>query len=370
MEKVKMSEEIKNILTGTLLSEENQAAIQSAFDSRVAQAEREIEQKLREEFTVKYKHDRDMLVAAAEELISESLRDVINEIRARREEEAKRVETTISDLEKMVNESLTKELREFSEDRKRTREIVEQFDEMAQEILVEEIAAFRKDRRALVEARIQLANDRRRVLAEARRKWVKEASERARDVITECLRKEMSELRESLVESRKTNFGKKIFEAFRAEFLRSYFSKDAVAAGLVRQLKESKMELAKKEQEIATAKIMQQRALREAREMTEKIKRSEKISSLVQALPPDQRKAMRTILESVPLANMERVFKENLSVVSRTSDKNLLTESTTVSMPRSAQNLLENARSLASSERFVENDPEIEHILRLSGVKR
>jgi hypothetical protein len=102
----------------------------------------------------------------------------------------------------------------------------------------------------------------------------------------------------------------------------------------------------------------------------ENAQRREKIASLVQTLPADQRKAMRTLLESAPIEKMDRVFKENLAAVSRTPARNSLTEATVPLLSRNVENLAENVRSSAVSSRFAENDPEIEHILRLSGVKR
>jgi hypothetical protein len=79
---------------------------------------------------------------------------------------------------------------------------------------------------------------------------------------------------------------------------------------------------------------------------------------------------MRTLLESAPIEKMDRVFKENLAAVSRAPARNSLTEATVPLLPRNVENLAENVRSSAVSSRFAENDPEIEHILRLSGVKR
>ena len=245
-----MDELLKKLLEADVLSEETKNELEQAMTVKLQEAidaaKKDATEQVRVELTEQWLTERDTLIEAIDEKITEYLKEEI--------EELKHDIAAFRDLEA-----------EYA-----TR-VVENKAEMAQELqgdlaeLVEKLDAFLEIR----------------------------------------LNAEFEELREDLEESKKLQFGKKVFESFVTEYRKNFINDDSTEAEL-RAVTESL------EAEKAKRKQLQEKVASSERKM--------KIEQVLKPLTGKNREIMETILKNVATDGLEEAYKTFIGRVLRESE--------------------------------------------------
>jgi hypothetical protein len=90
--------------------------------------------------------------------------------------------------------------------------------------LRKEITEFKQDKDRLTEMKVRMASDARKKLEETQKAFVNRAATLVEKTVETHLRKEMNQLKEDIRAARENIFGRRLFEAFQAEFMTSYLS--------------------------------------------------------------------------------------------------------------------------------------------------
>lgn len=242
-----MNDALKPLLENELLTEDAKQQIVEAWEKKLTEAREEIRNELREEFTVRYEHDKGILVEAVERMVEDGLKTEIAEFKADRKaltekqvklaEEIRQARVNAKKqlaeqskvLEQFVLEQLSSEIKEFETDKKDVREAKKQLakqlresrvaykKELSQRInvleqfvlkqLSGELSEFKADKDALVEQRVKMINEGKKKIEETRKQFVKRSANLVEKTIEEILTRELTQLKEDVVASRKKHFG-------------------------------------------------------------------------------------------------------------------------------------------------------------------
>jgi hypothetical protein len=313
---------LKELFGTGVLSEEVQTTLQEAWDTKVKQLHEEVEANLREEFSQRYEHDKGLIVEAADKMISEAIRKELEEfsIDKRGVVEAKvnykkQMKEHAKILNKFVMEQLVKEINELREDRTAQKANFEKLEEFALKKLSSELRELKEDEDKLVKARVDLVTEGRRVIAEAKSKFIKEASVKAEKLLTESLRNELTQLREDIQISRENAFGRKIMEAFAAEFMVSGFADGTQVKKLSDKLVsiEQKLTESTKLVEAKDAEIAKAQA--KIRIAEDAVKRQTIMQELVAPLGKEKRDIMEDLLKTTKTENLREAYNKYLPAV-------------------------------------------------------
>lgn len=247
--------------------------------------------------------------------------------------------------------------------------------------LTEEIKEFSEDKKLLENRRVELETQTVKKLEETKKAFIQKAARLIEGKVTQSMTNEMKQLKEDLKVARENNFGRRLFEAFAAEYMTSYLAEgseirklQAALGGIKKQVMESKKQLAEKDKALAAAQ--RKIALTE-----ERAQRAKVMNELISPLPRDQKKVMSNLLESVKTEKLNDAFKRYLPSVLRETGaakpeegtgKKVLQEKTearktdketTVAMTGDRKNRL--AETINEENR---NDPSVIQIRKLAGL--
>lgn len=188
----------------------------------------------------------------------------------------------IEAIDTKVGEFLTAELKDLKEDIERFRDLEAEYAEK------------------LVEAKAQMSDELKNDLSELVEKL---------DTFLELrLTAEMEELREDINEVRKLELGRKIFEAFKDEFMTNYADPDSAEA----KAKDLEEELSTKVKELDVAK-------KAHKELFRKVKMAKVLEPLKEG--SKHREVMEAILKNVDTENLEEAYKTFIGRVLKEENK-------------------------------------------------
>jgi hypothetical protein len=122
------------------------------------------------------------------------------------------------------------------------------------EHLHREIGGLELDRKSLFEHKVRLFAEGRKQIEEQRRAFVQRASTVLESKIRENMRVSMTKLKEDIQYARENMFGRKIFEAYMAEYMSSYMYEGTHMKRIADQLNETRQEMEVFRNEAATLK--------------------------------------------------------------------------------------------------------------------
>ena len=234
------------MLGSVVLSEEVRENINAAWEKHLSESREEVTAELREEFASRYEHDKGQLIEAMDKLMQDTisagatdLKSVRESALAQRTKYAAKIKEDTALLQKLVLETLSKEVAELRNDRAASKAAIAQLEVFALRKLTSELSELHEDHKSLVNARVKLVAEGRRAIEEAKSAFVKKASEKVNAIVAETFKKEITQLKTDIREAKENNFGRKIMEAFAAEFMASKFA-DGTA---VSQLNKSIIEI-------------------------------------------------------------------------------------------------------------------------------
>jgi hypothetical protein len=313
---------LKELFGTGVLSEEVQTTLQEAWDAKVKQLHEEVESTLREEFSQRYEHDKGLIVEAADKMISEAIRKELEEFAVDKRElvEAKvsykkKMREHATMLNKFVMEQLAKEVQELRQDRTAQKSNFEKLEEFALKKLSSELKELKEDEDKLVKARVDLVTEGRKVIAEAKAKFIKEAAQKAESLLTETLRKEITQLREDIQVSRENAFGRKIMEAFAAEFMASGFADGTQVKKLGDKLAALEIKLTETNKLVENKNAELAQAQTKIRIAEDAVKRQGIMQELVAPLGKEKRDIMEDLLKTTKTENLREAYNKYLPAV-------------------------------------------------------
>lgn len=405
-----MEKEIKDLLENEVLGNDVKTALQEAFNNKVKAAE----QKLQEDYAVRYNNDKAQLVEAMDMMLSDAIRAELSEfaedrsalIRQRAKtskaiQEAKQhYKTKMNEHAKMLNSFVAKQLKseiaEFVEDRKtltaQRRELAEELRtikessqrEMASRVnklegfvlkqLSEEIAEFHADKKALIEQRVKLAQEGKKKISEAQNKFINRAAKAVDKTLNEVIKTELVQWRDDIKVARQNNFGRRIFEAVAAEYMASYLSEGSEVKKLNRQLQEQKAELAMAQSKINEQTKLVESANARARSAQDRILREETLKDLLSPLSRDKKAVMEDMLREIKTANLKEAFNRYLPALvngtpSSQGKVNLAENATPKNVAVTGDRLNNNKLAQAVQAESRDEHSDLGMILHLAGIK-
>lgn len=310
------------LLGSVVLSEEVRENINAAWDKQIAEAREQVTAELREEFASRYEHDKGMLVEAMDRLIndtitasSEEFKNLHQEAIDQRVKYATQIKENAELLQKFVMETLAQEIGELKADRQTQKDSLGRLEEFALRKLTSELGELHEDHKQLVDARVKLVAEGRRAIEEARSTFIKKASEKVNALVTETFKKEMGQLKEDIREAKENNFGRKIMEAFAAEFMASKFADGTAVSQLNKEITDIKAQLEESQKTITEKEVEIAEAKRRQRIAEDQTVRSRIMQDLTAPLSKDKRAIMEELLESTETAKLKDQFQKYLPSV-------------------------------------------------------
>lgn len=310
------------MLGSVVLSEEVRENINAAWDKHLAENREIVTSELREEFATRYEHDKGQLIEAMDKLMQDTISAGATELKSLREEATAQRTKYVSQmkehtalLQKLVTETLAKEISELRSDRTASRVAIGQLEEFALRKLTGELSELHEDHKKLVDARVKLVAEGRKAINETKSAFIKKASEKVNALVAESFKKEMTQLKTDIREAKENNFGRKIMEAFAAEFMASKFADGTAVSQLNRQIVEIQNQLSEAQQTLTQKEQVISESLRRQRIAEDQAQRVRVMQDLCSPLSKDKRGIMEELLESTDTSKLKDQFQKYLPSV-------------------------------------------------------
>jgi hypothetical protein len=264
-------------------------------------------------------------------------------------------------MKEFVTRQLASEVAELHEDQMVMADKFGKLEQFVVEALAQEIAEFYKDKQDLAETKVRLVREGREQLKQVKQQFVAKAAKMVEGVVDQSLRSELSSLKEDIEAARRADFGRKLFEAFASEYQASYLNEKSETAKLLKviDMKEVAVQEAAKAieeaQQIVESKEAEIASLKESQE------RKEIMNELLAPLNSEQKDIMGELMESVKTSRLVESFDKYLPAVIAGK------------APQKKQALVEakeiTGNKVSNSNRSSEEDGNIIDIRRLAGLK-
>lgn len=309
---------LDQLLKESKLDESLKSVILEAWNDE----KQELAAEIRDEMKARFEDDRKAVVEGlnkmAKEVISEEMSKVYNEKRKLVEDRAV-LRANLSKFSDFSNGVLAEEIKELRTDRKSLSEGIAKFAQFSNNIIAEELVEFHNEKQELVEARVKLATEGKKRIDEAKRQFVANASKNAAKFIEDQTRQEFTQLRGQLQEAQKNMFGRKLFEAFAAEFMATQYNENVEIRKIMEGLTSTKRKLSEAEEKLSSATNAIQQRDKTIRIMEDTSARGGILSKLMKPLNVEQKMVMEGLLEKTPTAELEKDFKKYLTPVLKES---------------------------------------------------
>jgi hypothetical protein len=334
-----MATEIKDIFTGVELPEEVHSQVSEAWESKLSEAREDITAELREEFAQRYENDKAQIVEAMDKMLTDK---ITTEMKEFAEDKAALVSERVAYkenvakhtamLEKFVSEMLVKEVKELHADRDGLKENFAKLEDFVVKQLSKELNEFNEDKQALVDHKVKMVAEGKKIIEDAKSRFISKAAGIVETAIDKTLRSEISDLKEDIKVARENNFGRKVFEAFAGEYMSSHLAEDTEIRKLQSELTDQHNVAQKLEDTIAEKDEALKVAETKIKVAEDKVNRSNVLSELTAPLNKEKRQIMLELLESVKTENLQRQFSKYLPAVLKeekiAEDKTVITEVT------------------------------------------
>jgi len=362
-----MLDALKTLFENNVVSEEIKESIEQAWEKRIVENREQVAHQLREEFAQKYEHDKNTMVEAVDRMISEQLSSELNEFVADRKQLAemkvkfaRKMTESAKTVNKFVTRQLAQEVKELHEDQMSMANKFGTLEHFVVEALAQEITEFYKDKQDLAESKVRLIREGRQEIKRVKQQFVQRAATMVESVVGQTLHSEITSLKEDIESARRTDFGRKLFEAFAAEYQTSYLNDKSETAKLLKVIDMKDLAINEaanavvKAEKILESKQSEIRALKEAQE------RKDVMGELLAPLNAEQREIMSELMTSVKTSKLNESFEKYLPAV--ISGKT----------PQKRQALVEakeiTGNKISNTTRSSEDESNIIDIRRLAGL--
>jgi len=317
-----MLDAIKPLLDSNLITEETRQEITEAWEAKLNEAREQARAELREEFAQRYEHDKTVMVEALDRMVTDGLTAEIQSVAA---EKAQLAEDRVKFQQKMTESAtkfngflvtkLAEELGELRKDRKAHNEGLEKLEGFVVHALAREIREFAQDKQDLVNTKVKLVGEARAKLESLKARFVKESADKMTQAVSKHLKAELSQLKEDIQAARENNFGRRIFEAYAAEFGSTHLNEKAEVRKLHNIIADKERKLDEAIQLSTRAKTLVESKERELRVIRESNERENTLGELLRPLNKEKQEVMRNLLESVQTSRLKNAFEKYLPAV-------------------------------------------------------
>ena len=353
-----MSDMFNKLFETGLLSEDVRTDLQEAWDAKVKENKDTVTAELREEFAKRYEHDKQNMVEAIDNMVSERLESEIAEIAEdkkalaeARVEYKKKVSEHSEKLQEFMLKQLTKEIAELHEDRSMVSERFAKLEDFVVKQLAKEINEFAEDKKDLAETKVKLVKEAKSKFNELKSKFVERTAKVVEDAVNNKLAVEIKQLKEDITASRENHFGRKIFEAFAGEYGNSYLNEKSETAKLMKIVAEKEEQLAEAKKTITEKTTLVESKEAEVSKAKDEAKRVAVMNELLAPLGKDKKEIMSELLESVQTEKLHTAFDKYLPAVMEdkkptTAKKQALNEGTEVTGNKEVKETVEEKSNL------------------------
>ena len=317
-----MFDAIKPLLDSGLINEEVGQELTEAWESRLTEAREQLRAELREEFAQRYEHDKTVMVEALDRMVTEGLAQEIEGIAAEKQQLAEdrvrfqaRMKESSTKFNDFMVSKLAEEIGELRRDRKMHSEGFAKLEKFVVGALAEEIMEFAKDKRDVVETRVRLVRDARGQLEALKSRFVSESAAKLGQSVSRHLKAEMNQLHEDIKVARENNFGRKIFEAYAAEFGSTYLNENAEIRKLSSLVTRKNQQLEEAIRIVSKSKQLVESKEKEIRIIKDSNQRTAVMDELLAPLNEEKQEVMRNLLESVQTSRLKGAFEKYLPAV-------------------------------------------------------
>ena len=363
-----MLDALKSLFENNVISEEIKESIEAAFESRITEARVQVAEQLREEFAQKYEHDKNTMIEAVDRMISEQLSAEIvefaddrNQLAEMKVKYAQKIKKDAVVMKEFVTRQLAAEVRELHEDQVAMASKFGKLETFVVEALAQEIAEFYKDKQDLAETKVRLVREGRKEIKKVKEAFVQRAAKMVEGVVSQNLRSEITALKEDIEAARRADFGRKLFEAFAAEYSTSYLNEKSETAKLLKVIDLKDLAMQEAAQAVAHAEQILESKQSEIRALKEAQERKAIMSELLAPLNNEQKEIMSELMESVKTTRLNESFEKYLPAV------------VAGKAPQKKQALVEakevTGNKVSNTNRSSESDANIIDIRKLAGLK-
>jgi hypothetical protein len=366
-----MLDALKQLFENNVISEEIKESIEAAFETRINEARTQVAEQLREEFAQKYEHDKNTMVEAVDRMISEQLsaelvefaddRRQLAEMKVKLAQEKKKVSKVMKEF---VTRQLASEVKELHEDQVAMASKFGKLEQFVVEALAQEITEFFKDKKDLAETKVRLVREGRQEIKKVKQEFVTRAAKMVESVVTQNLNSEIHALKEDIEAARRADFGRKLFEAFAAEYSTSYLNEKSETAKLLKVIDTKDLAMQEAARAVAKAEQLLESKDAEVRALKESQTRKAIMSELLAPLNSEQKSIMGELMETVKTERLNESFDKYLPSVlngKAPQKKQALVEAKEIT-----GNKISNT---TRSSETTEGDSNIIAIRRLAGLK-
>jgi len=317
-----MFDAIKPLLDSGLINEDVSKELNEAWESKLTEAREQVRAELREEFAQRYEHDKTVMVEALDKMVTEGLSTELEAIAA---EKAQLAEDRVKFQSKMKEsaqkfngflvQKLAEEIGELRKDRKTHSESLQKLEGFVVEALAREIMEFAQDKKDVVATKVRLMREAREQLEGLKARFVKESASKMSKAVSQHLKAELNQLQEDIKVARENNFGRRIFEAYAAEFGATHLNEKAEVKKLYALLAQKDQKLAEAVELTEKAKVVVESKERELRIIKESNERENTMGELLRPLNKEKQEVMRNLLESVQTSRLKSAFEKYLPAV-------------------------------------------------------
>ena len=353
--------DISKLVESGAISEEVQANIQTAWDSKVKENKENVGAELREEFAKRYDHDKANMIEAIDKMMTEKLSEEISKFiedrKALAQEKISYKENVgkhSAKLQEFIMKKLAEELKELHGDRKGVHENFNKLEEFVVGALAKEIKEFHTDKKGVVETKVKLVAEAKAQMAKLKEAFIQKSAKVVESAVNKKLAEELAQLKEDITAAKETNFGKKIFEAYASEYQASYLNEKSETSKLMKVVDETTLKLANAEKAVKEKNAVIESKNAESKRQADLMERKETMAELLKPLGKDKSEVMSQLLESVQTANLQASFDKYLPHVM--NEKPIATIKTTKVMTE------------AKGERSQREDAEMISFRKLAGI--
>lgn len=317
-----MLDAIKPLLDSGLINEDVSRELNEAWEAKLNETREQVRVELREEFAQRYEHDKTVMVEALDRMVTEGLNAEIEAVAAEKRQLAEdrvRFQTKMKENATKFNDfmvtKLAEEIAEVRRDRKAHNTGLEKLETFVVRALAEEIMEFAQDKQKVVETQVRLVRDARVKLESLKARFVKESAAKMGQAVSKHLKAELNQLREDIQVARENNFGRRIFEAYAAEFGATHLNENAEVRKLNALIADKNAKLSKAVQVAEQARVVVESKEREIRMIKENNERANTMADLLAPLNKEKQEIMRNLLESVQTARLKNAFEKYLPAV-------------------------------------------------------
>lgn len=317
-----MLKAIQPMLDSGIINEDTRTAIVEAWESQLTEAKEQLRAELREEFAQRYQHDKSVMVEALDKMVTESLTAELVEFSEEKQnlaEDRVKFKSHMTECAKKFNSFMVTKLAEEMKDLRQDREVYEnsigKLEKFVIRALAEEIQEFDTDKQDLAEAKVELIQQGKAKLAELQQRFVSQSAKMVQETVTTLLGSEITQLKEDIRLARENMFGRRLFEAFASEFAVTHLNENKEIAKLQKRLAKMSNQISESARQVRKAKTIVESKESTIRVLKESAVRKEQIADLLKPLNKEKSAIMRDLLENVQTEKLQLAYDKYLPAV-------------------------------------------------------